>query len=86
MKGLVDSFKAEGKDLQDRAVAQELTMKFASVANDAGEEALDEMDISLKTFQSSIEHHSTNPTVARALTMLQVKQQQDLMNMGVPAM
>lgn len=86
MKDLVDSFKNEGKDLNDRLVAQELSTKFASVANDAGEEALDDIGISLKSFQASVETHSTNPTVARALTMLQVKQQQDLMNMGVPAM
>jgi hypothetical protein len=86
MKDLVDSFREEGKDLNDRLVAQELSMKFASVANEAGEEALDDMGISLKSFQASIETHSTNPTVGRALTMLQVKQQQDLMNMGVPAM
>jgi hypothetical protein len=86
MKDLVDSFHEEGKDLNDRLVAQELSMKFASVANEAGEEALDDMGVSLKSFQASVETHSTNPTVGRALTMLQVKQQQDLMNMGVPAM
>jgi hypothetical protein len=84
MKELVDSFAAEGKDLTNPIVAQELSARYASVANDAGEEGLNEMDVSLNTFQSSIEHHSSNPTVARALTTLQMKQQQDIMSMGVP--
>mmetsp|Transcript_10930 Transcript_10930/g.15322 ORF Transcript_10930/g.15322 Transcript_10930/m.15322 type:complete len:289 (+) Transcript_10930:64-930(+) len=87
MSEIVHQFNAQGKNIHDRPVAQELHMKFASGANDAGEEALKEhCGISLKTFQASIESHAQKPNVARALTMLQMKQQQDLMAMGVPAM
>mmetsp|Transcript_17268 Transcript_17268/g.26723 ORF Transcript_17268/g.26723 Transcript_17268/m.26723 type:complete len:292 (-) Transcript_17268:310-1185(-) len=87
MSTIVHEFNAQGKDIHDRAVAQELHMKFASQANDTGEEALKEKyGISLKTFQASIESHAQKPNVARALAMLQMKQQQDLMAMGVPAM
>mmetsp|Transcript_19544 Transcript_19544/g.27627 ORF Transcript_19544/g.27627 Transcript_19544/m.27627 type:complete len:284 (-) Transcript_19544:3651-4502(-) len=87
MSKIVHGFNEQGKNIHDPSVAQELHMKFASVANDAGEEALkEECGITLKTFQSSIEKHAQKPNVARALTMLQMKQQQDLMAMGVPAM
>lgn len=86
MAGIVNEYKAEGKDLRDPSVAQGLHMKFASVANDAGEEALQNMGISLDDFRASIETHSSNPEVGRMLSMLQMKQQQELMAMGVPAM
>jgi hypothetical protein len=86
MAVLVDNFKGQGKDLTETAVAQELHMQFSSVANDKGEEALKGMGISLPQFQKSIEINSQNPTVGRALAMLQMQQQQALVSMGVPAM
>jgi len=85
MGGLVEEFKAQGKDLNLPPFAQELHMKFASVANDKGEEALKAMDITLAQFQKSIEANASNPMVGRSLAMLQMKQQQALMAMGVPA-
>lgn len=84
MGDLVQGFKAEGKDLRDPKMAQELHMQFASVANEKGEESLKKMGISLSQFQKSIEANAQNPTVGRSLAMLQMKQQQTLMSMGVP--
>jgi len=83
MKDLVESYKAEGKSLQDPAVAQELNMKFAATGNDAGEDALKEKGITFKSFQESIEKNSSNPTVGRALQMIQMKQQKEMMSIGV---
>ena len=84
MADLVDNFKAQGKDLRETAVAQELHMQFSSVANDKGEEALKGMGITLSQFQKSIEANASNPSVGRALAMLQMQQQQELVSMGVP--
>ncbi|KAL3911271.1 MAG: hypothetical protein SGILL_007345 [Bacillariaceae sp.] len=85
MAELVTSFKKEGKNFRDPAVAQELQMAFAGEANDKGEEALKGMGVSLSQFQKSIEANASNPMVGRSLGMLQMKQQQQLMSMGVPA-
>lgn len=84
MGELVQGFKQQGKDLREGSVAQELHMQFASVANDKGEEALQSMGISLAQFQKSIEANAQNPQVGRSLAMLQMKQQQALMSLGVP--
>jgi len=83
MRGLVEKFRAAGKDVKQPAVAQELQMEFATIANESGEAALEKLGISLKSFQSSIERNASNPQVGRALAMLQMKQQQELMAMGV---
>lgn len=83
MRGLVEKYKAEGKDLKSPSVAQELHMEFASVVTEAGEKALEIVGVSTKVFQSSIEKHASNPQVGRALSMLQMKQQQELMALGV---
>lgn len=84
MGNLITEFKNQGKDLNSPSVAQELQMSFASIANDAGENALQDLNITLKQFQSSIEAHSSNPQIGRALGMMQMKQQQELMSMGLP--
>lgn len=84
MGDLVQTLKKEGKNLRDPSIAQELQMQFASVANDKGEEALKSMGITQSQFQKSIEANASNPMVGRSLAMLQMKQQQTLMNMGVP--
>eukprot|EP00541_Cyclophora_tenuis_P018867 CAMPEP_0116554032 /NCGR_PEP_ID=MMETSP0397-20121206/7368_1 /TAXON_ID=216820 /ORGANISM="Cyclophora tenuis, Strain ECT3854" /LENGTH=274 /DNA_ID=CAMNT_0004079151 /DNA_START=70 /DNA_END=894 /DNA_ORIENTATION=- len=83
MRGLVEKYKAEGKDLKQATVAQELHMEFASMVTEAGEKALEDLGVSAKVFQASIEKHASNPQVGRALSMLQMKQQQDLMALGV---
>mmetsp|Transcript_2811 Transcript_2811/g.5077 ORF Transcript_2811/g.5077 Transcript_2811/m.5077 type:complete len:279 (-) Transcript_2811:1701-2537(-) len=85
MSELVQGYKKEGKDLRDPSVAQKLQLDFAGAANDAGEEALKGMGISLSQFQKSIEANASNPQVGRSLGMLQMKQQQALVSMGVPA-
>jgi hypothetical protein len=84
MHDVVKAFKAEGKDLRHPAVAQDLHIEFSSVANDKGEDALKAMGVTQLQFQKSIETNASNPTVGRALAMLQMKQQQALMAMGVP--
>lgn len=83
MRGLAAEFQAEGKDLQDPMVASAFQQKFASRANDAGDEALDGMGLTLRDFQASVEANSQDPLVARSLTMLQMQQQKDLMEMGL---
>ena len=61
-------------------------VEFASNANEAGEAALEKEGITLETFRAAIEKYSSSPEVGRTLTMLQMKQQQELMALGVPAM
>mmetsp|Transcript_25563 Transcript_25563/g.54569 ORF Transcript_25563/g.54569 Transcript_25563/m.54569 type:complete len:282 (-) Transcript_25563:2245-3090(-) len=85
MSDLVRGFKEEGKDLRDPAVAQQLQMEFSSVANDKGEEALKEIGVTQMQFQKSIEANASNSQVGRSLAMMQMKQQQALISMGVPA-
>ena len=67
-------------------MAQQIHLQFAQVANEAGEDALQSMGMSLNDFRGSIEKYSGDPEVGRTLTMLQMQQQQELMAMGVPSM
>lgn len=85
MRELVDKYKGEGKDLQSHQVARELQMEFSSSAQDAGSEALQKQGITHRQFQKSVEAHANKPQVGRALQKLQMKQQQELMSMGVGA-
>lgn len=82
MRTLVARFQAEGKNMQDPSVQQELNMEFAAGANDAGEAALAAQNVTMNQFEQSVKSHSSNPTVGRALAMLQMQQQQDLMSIG----
>ena len=86
MSSIVKRLKDEGKDMRNPSVAQQLQMEFASNANEAGESALEKEGITLETFRAAIEKYSSSPEVGRTLTMLQMKQQQELMALGVPAM
>lgn len=86
MVSVVQAFKDQGANLYDPSVAQQLQLQFAKVANQAGEKALENMGISQDLFRQSIEKHANNPEVGRVLSMLQMKQQKDLVAMGVPAM
>ena len=86
MSAIAKRLKDEGKDLRNPSVAQQLQMEFAGSANEAGEEALEKEGITLDTFRAAIEKHSSSPAVGRTLTMLQMKQQQELMALGVPSM
>jgi hypothetical protein len=83
MKQVASEFQSEGKDLQNPAVANAFQQKFASLANDAGDQALEGIGLTLKDFQASVESNSQNPQVARSLTMLQVQQQRELMELGL---
>lgn len=85
MADLVDDYKSEGRNLRDPSVAQDLQMDFSTVANEKGEEALNGMGVGLSQFQKSIEANASNPQVGRSLAMMQMKQQQAMMSMGVPA-
>lgn len=86
MGDLVKKYQADGKDLQSPQVAQQLQMEFSSSAQDAGSDALEKQNITHRQFQKSVEAHASKPQVGRALQMLQMKQQQELMSMGVPTM
>jgi hypothetical protein len=86
MGTIVAEAKAQGKDLNNPAVAQEMQMEFAEKVNDAGEVALKEEGLSTDEFKAAIEKFSSDPIVGRTLQMLQMKQQQELMAMGVPTM
>ena len=79
MKDLVAQYKSEGKDLKNGSVQQELNMEFARAANDAGEDALENVGVTQNQFEASVKSHSNDANVGRALGMLQMKQQQDLM-------
>lgn len=80
MRSIVNQYKEQGKNLQDQNVQQQLNLDFAQTANDAGEKALLSEGVTMNQFEASIKSHSNNPTVGRALGMLQMKQQQDLMS------
>lgn len=82
MREIVDRYKDEGKSLQDPMVQQLLNREFAEKANDAGEDAIGIEGISMSIFEGSIKEHSNNPSVGRALGMLQMRQQQELMALG----
>jgi hypothetical protein len=82
MRGIVATYKTEGKNLQEPAVQQALNLDFAQNANDAGEEALKKEGVTMNQFEASIKAHGENPAVGRALGMLQMRQQQELMAMG----
>lgn len=84
MRALVEQFKAQGLDVGDPTVSQKLQMQFAAVANEAGDEALKgKLGIDDAVFKRSLEKHSSSPDVGRALAMLQMKQQQEMMAMGI---
>merc|ERR1712127_345811 len=86
MVAVVQTFQERGANLYDPAVAQQLQMKFAAVANEAGEKALRDIDVSQNLFRASIETHANDPAVGRVLAELQMQQQKTLVAMGVPAM
>lgn len=83
MRSVVDKYKAEGRDMNSPGVAQQLQMEFSTVADEDGNEALKKLGLSKQQFQKSIEAHATKPQIGRALQMLQMKQQQQLMAMGI---
>jgi len=84
MESVVKEFKNDNEDLGDKSTSQKLHMKFASVANDVGEAALEKMGVSLNGFQEAIKAYGQDPQVGQTLAMLQMKQQQDFMALGVP--
>jgi hypothetical protein len=77
MRTVIASYKAQGKDLTNPAVAQALNMEFASAANDAGEAALSAHGVSQSQFEASVKAHKNNATVTQALTMMQIQQGQE---------
>uniref|UniRef100_A0A7S2MPZ7 Uncharacterized protein n=1 Tax=Helicotheca tamesis TaxID=374047 RepID=A0A7S2MPZ7_9STRA len=85
MGDLVKKYKAEGKNLQDMSVAQSLQLQFASMADEVGGAALKKMDMTLEDFHGAIEKHKSRPEIGQTLMMLQIKQQQQLIALGMPA-
>jgi hypothetical protein len=83
MRGLVEHFKEEGKDLKSPAVQQELQNNFMKSAQDAGEAALQAQGVTLTQFENSVRENSSDANVGRSLAMLQMKQQQELAALSV---
>jgi len=82
MRTIVNNYKKEGKSLNDPAVQQQLNMEFAQNATGTGEACLQQQGLTLAIFEASVKAHQDNPTVGRALGMLQMRQQQELMAIG----
>lgn len=83
MRGSVETFQAQGKNLKDPSVQQELHLEFSKNVNDAGDAALEAEGVSSRQFEASIKAHASNPQVGQALAMLQMQQQRQLMAMGI---
>lgn len=81
MRSIVNQYKMLGKDLKNPLIQQELNMEFSMKVNDAGEDSLRTINVSMNQFENSVKIHANNPLVGQALQMLQMKQQQDMMSM-----
>lgn len=81
MRRLISEYEISGKDLRNDTVQQQLNIDFSHQANDAGDVALQELGYTQQQFEASVTAHQSNPTVARALTMLSMQQQQDFATM-----
>lgn len=84
MVSMANSYKSQGKDLKDPQVAQQYQMEASTDANEVAEKALEVKGINMSDFRSAIDKHSRVPSVGQTLGMLQLKQQQELMEAGVP--
>uniref|UniRef100_A0A7S3P9I1 Uncharacterized protein n=1 Tax=Amphora coffeiformis TaxID=265554 RepID=A0A7S3P9I1_9STRA len=82
MRSLVNEYREAGKDLQQPAVANALHLDFAQRANPAGESALESLGISMAKFEASVKEHGKNENVAKAMAMMQMRQQQELQSMA----
>lgn len=82
MRALVREYKEAGKDLQQPAVQNALNLDFAQRANGAGESALEALGVTMPQFEASVKAHSQNENVARAMAMMQMRQQQELQGMA----
>ena len=82
MRSLVREYKQQGKDLQQPAVQNALHLDFAQRADASGEAGLESVGVSKAQFEASVKAHGQNENVARALAMMQMKQQQELQGMA----
>jgi len=86
MNDIIQKLKDSGANLSDPSVIAQMQMEFASSSQEKGEQELEEkMGISLHGFREAIDKYQNDPEVGQALAMLQIKQQKDLMAMGVSA-
>jgi hypothetical protein len=85
IKDVVAQFKNDNRksDLSSPAVQQELNMAIGTVGSKVAEDALLAMHVSQVQFEASVKAHQDNEQVARALTMLSMKQQQELQSIGI---
>jgi len=86
MSSVVEELKKQGLNLNEKGVIEKLNMEFASKANNVGEEALDKIGVTIDGFESSIRRYSQDREVCQKLAMLQMKQQQEFMAMGIPSL
>jgi hypothetical protein len=83
IKDVVLQFRADGKNLQSPTIQQELNMAIGTTGGKVAEEALLSINVTQVQFEASVKAHSDNENVARALTMLSMKQQQELQSIGI---
>jgi hypothetical protein len=85
MRTLISNFKNEDPniDFRNPSAAQRLNTAFASTAQDAGESALTANGSTLDQFQASVQANAENPSVGRALAMIQMQHQQQLQGMAL---
>lgn len=82
MRSLVKEYREAGKDLKQPAVANALNMDFSQRANPAGEAALEKLGVSSSKFEASVKAHSNDENVAKAMKMMQMRQQKELQSMA----
>jgi hypothetical protein len=86
MSSVVKEFQKQGLSLSDKVVAEKLNIEFASKANNVGEVALDKIGVTLDGFEAAIQKYSQDRDVGQKLAMLQMKQQQEFIAMGIPSL
>jgi len=86
MSLVVKEFQKQGLNLSDKAVTEKLNIEFASKANNVGEAALDKIGVTLDGFEAAIQKYSQDRDVGQKLAMLQMRQQQEFIAMGIPSM
>lgn len=83
IKSVVLKFQNNGHNMQSPSVQQELNMAAGTIGAQLAEEALQNMNVTQVQFEASVKAHSDNEDVARAITMLNLKQRQELQAIGL---
>ena len=82
MRHVIADYKDKNRNLRDPSIQQQMNFDFTRRASDVGETVLAKEGVTESQFQASIKAHSGDAAVARALAMMQLKQQQELGSLG----